>query len=236
MPSLEITTVVGCSNGCLCCPQIKLLHAYKHNKSVLSYSDFEKIIKKVPRDVRIDFSGMAEPFLNRRAADMMLLAHACGYNLMLYTTLVGATQEDYDKIRLIPFEYIVIHSTDQYFEYDGWDDIYNNFREQNIPHIIGHKDIHSRAGNLPANIKSNDKYLKGKIKCSVCGYDYNRNVLLPNGEVYLCCFDYGLKHKLGNLLQDSYENLENAKMYLRQASVVSDSDLLCRRCEMSELA
>ena len=30
-------------------------------------------------------------------------------------------------------------------------------------------------------------------------------VLLPNGDVYLCCNDFGLRHKIGNLLVHDYD-------------------------------
>lgn len=33
------------------------------------------------------------------------------------------------------------------------------------------------------------------------------NVCLPNGDVVLCCMDYGLEHVLGNLMVESYENI-----------------------------
>ena len=36
---------------------------------------------------------------------------------------------------------------------------------------------------------------------------FDRNVLLPNGDVVLCCMDYDLKHVIGNLLAQSYEEV-----------------------------
>ncbi|MER9007171.1 SPASM domain-containing protein [Mesorhizobium sp. M0862] len=34
-----------------------------------------------------------------------------------------------------------------------------------------------------------------------------RNVLLPNGDVTLCCTDFERRHVLGNLLRDEYADL-----------------------------
>jgi adenine C2-methylase RlmN of 23S rRNA A2503 and tRNA A37 len=68
---LEITTRIGCRVNCKFCPQKKLLDHYKENshniiqKNVLSFKNFKKCIDKVPSSVRIDFSGMAEPWLNK---------------------------------------------------------------------------------------------------------------------------------------------------------------------------
>jgi hypothetical protein len=36
---------------------------------------------------------------------------------------------------------------------------------------------------------------------------YDRNVLLPNGDVVLCCMDYDLNHVIGNLLTQTYEEI-----------------------------
>ena len=35
----------------------------------------------------------------------------------------------------------------------------------------------------------------------------NHNVLLPNGDVVLCCMDFGMQHVLGNLKRQSYEEI-----------------------------
>jgi len=37
--------------------------------------------------------------------------------------------------------------------------------------------------------------------------DIYHNVVLPNGDVYLCCQDYALKHKLGNLFEEDYDDI-----------------------------
>lgn len=36
---------------------------------------------------------------------------------------------------------------------------------------------------------------------------YNKNVLLPTANVVLCCTDYGLKHTIGNLYNQAYEEI-----------------------------
>ena len=64
--------------------------------------------------------------------------------------------------------------------------------------------------------------------------DYRANVLLPNGDVVLCCMDYGLKHKLGNLLTDTYDQLMNGaemnKVKRLAGSIAYTDDLLCKSC------
>lgn len=47
---------------------------------------------------------------------------------------------------------------------------------------------------------------KGQVICGRDEHVYN-NVLLPNGDVVLCCQDFGLKHILGNIFKDPYEEI-----------------------------
>lgn len=50
--------------------------------------------------------------------------------------------------------------------------------------------------------------------------EFKQNVCLPNGDVYLCCMDYGLDHKLGNSLNTNFNDLQRKQSYE-----------LCRFCE-----
>jgi organic radical activating enzyme len=88
------------------------------------------------------------------------------------------------------------------------------------------QEMYSRAGNMeleklfrPQLSKLNYKSTEPKIVDSTCNFE-NRNVLLPNGDVVLCCQDYGLKHVLGNLFLGEYMiPLSNTPFEL------------CRKCE-----
>ena len=65
MSSLEITTLIGCPLACTFCPQDSLAQSYgTGNERMLTLDKFKQIITKLPPHVRIDFSGMAEPFVN----------------------------------------------------------------------------------------------------------------------------------------------------------------------------
>jgi Iron-sulfur cluster-binding domain len=68
-----------------------------------------------------------------------------------------------------------------------------------------------RAGTLPRGAVSGQRVEPpvehaGALGCSFTPF-YDQNVLLPNGDVVLCCNDYSLRHKLGNLLEQSYLDL-----------------------------
>lgn len=100
----------------------------------------------------------------------------------------------------------------------------------------------SRAGNL-ANEK--EKYegkqivsrKSGSIVCSAATY-LNHNVLLPNGDIVLCCMDYSIKHTIGNLLNDSYNQLFESQAINNIFQQMSHDDgtnnLLCRNCEYAK--
>ena len=106
--------------------------------------------------------------------------------------------------------------------------------------------VYRRAGNLVSDRLegltpkkqgfSPRRILRGEIRCSrVEGMLLDRNVLLPNGDVLLCCMDYGLKHIVGNLLETSYAQLFQSSEYRRvQDGLVYDSDIICRFCEAAE--
>ena len=83
------------------------------------------------------------------------------------------------------------------------------------PHI---PEMWSRARNLlhesilkPELLNLKDQYKsvyhgEGQKPCG-CLEKLYHNVVLPNGDVSLCCMDYGLEHIIGNLLDQEYEDV-----------------------------
>jgi hypothetical protein len=64
---------------------------------------------------------------------------------------------------------------------------------------------------------------------------YDRNVLLPNGDVVLCCMDYDLKHVIGNLLTQTYEEVMQGKPLLDLIAINESPEFskcsICKACE-----
>lgn len=94
-------------------------------------------------------------------------------------------------------------------------------------------DLMDRAGNLKGDGLITKKQEKGRLSCSDCGEALNKNILLPDGTVLLCCMDFGMKHVLGNLLTQSYEEI----CYGKEMTMIREGlngnehiDILCRRC------
>lgn len=104
-PTMEFTTCVpkkGCVVDCVFCPQQTLLSVYKGEKT-LSLDNFKRIVDKIPEEVRITFAGFTEPWLNKQCTDMLLYAHETGHPVSAFTTVVGMTIEDIERIKHVPF-------------------------------------------------------------------------------------------------------------------------------------
>lgn len=257
--SIEITSRIGCRNMCKFCPQEKIIREYgkKSNEYEMSFDTFKICLEKVPKDVRIDFSGMAEPWLSHECTKMLLYAYNSGHKkIAVFTTGVGMTLDDIEKIKHIPFEVFCVHLIDREHNtkiiFDkSYFNLINKINTSNInnleymtmgrPHIklkqllggkIVSKDMVSRGGNLK-NFKVIN--ITGKIKCSFPQWP-ERNVLLPNGDVLLCCMDYGMKYVLGNLLDISYKDLFRSSVYknvIKRIKNTKFGDVICRHCEMA---
>ena len=113
---MEITTVMGCKVNCTFCPQKALTHTYfAHDKarlSKMSLETFRTCLDKIPASVKIHFSGMAEPWLNKNCTEMLLYAAQKGHSLSVYTTLVGLTDADFTRIQDFPYDHFVVHIAD----------------------------------------------------------------------------------------------------------------------------
>lgn len=228
---LEITTIIGCKNMCDYCPQELLIKSYKKDIRKLTFENFKKLLKNVPKDFEIHFSGFSESFLNNESSKMMKYSIEEGYGVVLYTTLVGFNDNDVDILSglTLPFKSVNFHR----FNGFGYNEI--EFNKKMVLFMSKIKSIRfsngtvgyilSRAGNLESDkYILEDKYRLGKFECA----SFYNNVVLPNGEVYLCCMDYGLNHHLGNLYENNLMDLDRSEIF--ELSNKEDSDIICRKC------
>lgn len=264
-PSLEITTNLpkkGCVNDCVFCPQRVINNKYK-GKASLTLDEFKTAISSVPKEVAIIFSGFSEPYTNKECTNMILYAHEKGHKLALFTTGIGMSVEDFEKIKHVPFsigaedaklsskgepmlnggftlhlpdnenyakhpisqKYIQLleHIKENHSEIKGFRVVCMGTIHDKVKHIFESAlpiDIWSRANNVnkEMNLKPELKELENKglwksvywgEELMTCGITENvyHNVLLPNGDVVICCMDYDLEYPLGNLLTQQYEDI-----------------------------
>jgi len=63
-------------------------------------------------------------------------------------------------------------------------------------------------------------------------------ILMPDGSLLLCCMDWEMKYVLGNLYENTYDEIVHGdRMNTIEDSMMckNDFDLLCRRCEFSQI-
>jgi radical SAM protein with 4Fe4S-binding SPASM domain len=258
MIHLEFTTVVGCRNMCTYCPQANIIKSYKDRaKMVMSLEDFRTCVDKTPQGTEIAFSGFAEPFLNPRCIEMVEYAYAKGHPVSVYTTLVGASMDDIKRLEKIRFYDFVMHLPDKEMTIKINDEYLAKLRavaklkinathdkhaccfaevDKRVKDAIGNsmrvEDLvqpNTRAGY----IKKSGISRKGLITCRKGGSLLNQNVVMPNGDIVMCCMDFGQRHVFGNLLKQSYEEVMNSPERKRVIEGLSNEkvSILCRTCE-----
>ncbi len=260
MSALEITTHIGCSNACSYCPQNKLVKAYsaKNADRTMSFQVFKECINKVPVSVNVHFSGMCDPWLNPACSRMLLYAYDKGHKLSVYTGLAGITESDLDLFENINFRDFSVHlpSLESCMNFEVNADYLNRvsrlasgrmknlfFRAHGnelLPSIqsimnkmkrqVDWFPLTTRAGNIQLDGVAH--YTKRR-KTIGCVRHFRQNILLPNGDVLLCCADYGMQHVLGNLLVSGYDNLFTSEEFLKVKRGVwcEASDILCKYCD-----
>jgi radical SAM protein with 4Fe4S-binding SPASM domain len=244
--SLEFTLTVSKCMGCSFCPQDKLAAAYKGEARVMSMRNFETILGKLPPEIRVDFSGFSECFLNALCAEMIKCASDAGREVHLYTTLSGLTEHQTFNLSRSRIKYVRLHvpdatgfkmdtqlwirrlhmfaATGHYFTAMAMSQEVDPLIVQALSRYgvaLEHPHMLSRAGNL-WDIGSKT----GKIGCAADRW--HQNVCLPNGDVVGDCHDYGLSVPLGNLLTQPYQEIYDSAERWKESDHSND---ICAKCE-----
>jgi FkbM family methyltransferase len=89
-PTLEFTTIVpekGCVVDCVFCPQRTLVDRYKGERR-LSLENFKRVIDKLPKEIRVTFSGFVEPWMNSDCTEMVKYAYDQGHPISVLAKLI----------------------------------------------------------------------------------------------------------------------------------------------------
>ncbi len=253
---VELSTVVGCRMACDFCPQKLHVRSYaaKSGDFQMSMATYEQCLVNIPSGIEIMLAGYAEPWLNPHCTDMLLRAHATSHPVSVYTTCVGMTVADVDRIKHLPFLHFCIHLPDDAgrMQLKVTPEYLDTVRaclkfipmaktmvvgkvKPELEKAIGRKtpdgtrSLISRAGTVE-NVKA--PYKSGKLKNQDCMY---HSVLLPNGDVQMCCCDYSLKATLGSLLSTSHKELYKSDAFQHILAALKDESqsLICRNCELA---
>lgn len=271
-PVMELTTMIGCPLMCTFCPQDNLRTEYGSGTKYMSQLDLTTMLVKLPKNTRIDFSGMSEPWANPECTSMLEEVLYMGFDVAIYTTLYG--MNDPARVKKVLEDHknqvkvFMLHLPDANSNMKGWKltqewmnalemvmtlqhEIQigamtmdgSGFVHPSLQHIIGRLPSwqgHTRADSL------NVEQIGGQTNISITPRNdfaltcrstpfYDRNVLLPDGSVVLCCMDYDLKHVIGNLLEQSYEEVMQGKP-LQDLIKINETEgfdkcSICKSCE-----
>jgi len=270
-PVMELTTMIGCPLMCTFCPQENLRDSYGKDTKYMTQRDLTTMLVKLPRNTRIDFSGMSEPWANPECTSMLEEVLYMGFKVAIYTTLYGMT--DPERVRKVleahpdQVEVLMLHLPDANGNMKGWK---NSEEWQRAAAIISHTKVpcgigamtmdkngvvhpdlqpmvgqlagwvgHTRADSLNLeqiggqiiNITPHNEF---SLTCRSTPF-YDRNVLLPNGDVVLCCMDYNLTHVLGNLLTQTYDEIMQGQPLLDLIALNEAPEFnkcsICKSCE-----
>ncbi len=119
---------------------------------------------------------------------------------------------------------------------DGSGNIHPDIK--NLTNVTEKFNGHSRADSLDLEQIGSQKIMEtprhtSKITCASTPF-YDKNVLLPNGDIVLCCMDFSYKHIIGNLLKSSYEDIFKNNEFLKIVKVNESEGFskcsICKSC------
>ena len=272
-PVMELTTMVGCPLMCSFCPQENLRDNYGEKTKYMKPMDLVTVLCKLPKNTRIDFSGMSEPWANPDCTTMLESVIYMGFNIAIYTTLYGMTNEDARKVKKLledhpkQVEVIMFHLPDSNGNMKGWKyseewvESLKIMTELELPCGFNamtmdgsgkvHADLQDMIGDLPGwqgHTRADSLKIEQvgdqalsltprhdfALTCASTPF-YDRNVLLPNGDVVLCCMDYNLKHIIGNLLEQTYDEIFQSKPLLDLIAMNEKPEFnkcsICKSCD-----
>lgn len=240
-------------------------YAKRSNQEYFLMDDFKKVLNSIPTVTHIRFCGMVEPFLNPNCADMIVYAKEKGFCVDCYSTLVGLDINDVDRVLNVVDDFVLhvpdkkrnakIDVTDEYikvlkrvleYKRDGirvvnnisvHGEVDDRVRDLIPTDIVPQMWMQDRAGNLDSDDLHVLHYkVSAPMRCKFCHNRLDCNILLPNGDLVMCCMDYSMKHIFGNLFEDSYEVVLNSVQAdkVRHALIDGSQETLCNSCVFAE--
>jgi MoaA/NifB/PqqE/SkfB family radical SAM enzyme len=241
--TVEFTTRIGCPVACLkYCPQEVIAKNYQGEKN-LSLEKFKKYLEGIPKDQTIIFSGLSEPFTNPECVDMIEHTYKNGYKVWMFSTLVGLSPKDAERVAKIPFDRFCLHLPDA--DMTSRIPLTPEYAASLMQILGGVRNIEFM--NMGGLFHSNhtDEFVRRKqFQKKVGGIwcdrlDYPQYNVLPNGDVYFCCilnrFAFPRRQAsavIGNLNETTISNL--MIRFTEFVKELQHPDSPCRTCPTSE--
>lgn len=225
---MEFTLAVGCPVNCSrYCPQEVFVKKYGNNERLMTFEAFKEILANLPNIVTVQFAGFCEPFVNPDFVRMAEYAQHNGYRLNVFTTLYGAKASDVERLLNLEYGIFCLHLRDGHIVNFPLTTEYKN----NVFKIIeGLPNVTFSLMNKLFTSNNREKVTRGILpqpkRVGSCSKFVNPQfVVLPNGQVQLCCQDFGLQHTVGNLLKEDYADIKK-RFQTRKCSY-----RLCEYCD-----
>jgi hypothetical protein len=245
---LELSVAIGCPVACPYCPVGKVVRAYG-GPNMMSMDVFAAALANIPDDAQLSFAGFAEPFLNRDLSELMHHAYAAAHPFQVLTTGRGMTDDDVVSLLALQPYNLCLHAPDHGHAMTVTTDAAYVARVKRLAEGVGsfnvvchgvlrdelkwlapwmkQTSLQNRAGNV-AGMKEHTA--TGPIQCRPAPA-LDHPVMLPTGEVVLCCQDWSLRHPLGNLAKQTWDELTAGDPMARlRAAMAGNGDCLCRAC------
>ncbi|MGE4546610.1 MAG: radical SAM protein [Desulfurella sp.] len=262
--SIEFTMQVGCGVGCSFCPQSIFVKNYKSDIKRFTLENFKRALNNIEGSPikGIKFSGFSEPLEHSEIYDFIIEAYKKNFHVELITTLKNFSKEGFEKIKDLPIRCHVsiqppnANNRKGLKDTDAWNNIElllslkptcdlvfgcldNNLTKENKNDIkkladklnitVKYEKYTTRAGYLGNSII----HKKQKLLCK-----HNMGpVALPNGDLALCCMDFGLRHIIGNIFDQRYIDILNSDKLLEILKIMlgrTQGDILCHTCEYAK--
>ena len=264
--SIEFTMQVGCSVGCNFCPQGIFVKNYKSNIKSFTLETFKKALTNIKNSTieEVKFSGFSEPLENSDIYDCILEAYTQGFRVELITTLKNFSETGFKKIKDLPIKCHVsiqppnLNNRKGLSDATAWNNVEqllslkpkcelvfgcldNGLTQQNKNDLqnienrlniaIKYERYTTRAGYAGSVLKTNAH------KKLVCKHNLGQ-VALPNGDLALCCMDFGLKHIVGNIFSEHYNDILNGEKLKSIVQIMlgqKEGEILCQTCEYAKV-
>lgn len=206
---ISVTTQLGCPCACMkYCPQEILVKRYTSPIKTLTLENFERMLKNIPKDLPVVFSGFCEPFANPNVVELIEASVRSGHKIGLLTTLYGATRSQVDRILELKPSWVCLHIPDgetldipvsQEYK-DNFFKVVTTIRNLSTMQMNDTFKTNNRE-NVTRGIKPAPKQIG---ICTDDNIEHPHPILMPNGDVYFCCMDMKLEHKVGNLFEENW--------------------------------
>ena len=261
---VEFTLQAGCPVMCTFCPMELFLKNYRSQIRKFTVNSFKQALLNLQNSrIRdIAFCGFSEPLYHKNLPDFINLSVEAGFTVEITSTLKGLNVESIKKVKDLPIKWNVslqpfgISNRKGLKDEEAWNNIESfleldskfqvNFgcldlnlsqeqktqlnekgKQIGIKNIL-YGDFQTRAGNIVHNTINNQRK---KLYC-----DHMAPVILPNGDMTLCCQDFGQRHIIGNILKTPFNDILSSDILRKILNIMQlkeKGSILCHTCEVA---